>query len=193
MTLIRTLHDSSVDVTWQIDSTGVRFPWLILLFSIHACSINILQVDPPCDCSVPSNCVDKPLCNSAIDASNLLNINSYTNHDAYCLAYIFTYRDFEGGTLGLAWVAEPGSKWTMIMTLAFFRLKWVFAVGMFQCIFDQLWDWGQFKKHMLEMIGLCVCAHIWQSLRKVNVILLIKVLGIFWMFYLCTVRNFWFC
>ena len=126
MTLIRTIHDSSVDVTWQIDSidfllqtSGIKFPWLILLFSLHACIINILQVDPPCDCSVPSNCVDKPLCNSAIDASNLLNINSYTNHDAYCLAYIFTYRDFEGGTLGLAWVAEPGSKWTMIRTVAF--------------------------------------------------------------------------
>ena len=128
--VIRTICDSRVDVTWKIDSiyyslsrnSGIRFRWLILLFSIHASIINILQVDPPCDCSVPSNCVDKPLCNSAIDASNLLNINSYTNHDAYCLAYIFTYRDFEGGTLGLAWVAEPGSKWTMIMSLAYFRL-----------------------------------------------------------------------
>jgi len=35
---------------------------------------------------------------------------SFRKHDGYCLAYLFTYRDFEGGTLGLAWVAEPGSE-----------------------------------------------------------------------------------
>ncbi|XP_067940060.1 disintegrin and metalloproteinase domain-containing protein 10-like [Watersipora subatra] len=49
-----------------------------------------------------------PFCSPNIDSSNLLNLNSYRNHDAYCLAYVFTYRDFDGGTLGLAWVAEPG-------------------------------------------------------------------------------------
>lgn len=25
------------------------------------------------------------------------------DYDAFCLAYMFTYRDFEMGTLGLAW------------------------------------------------------------------------------------------
>ena len=25
----------------------------------------------------------------------------------YCLAYVFTMRDFENGVLGLAWVAQP--------------------------------------------------------------------------------------
>ena len=52
----------------------------------------------------------RPFCQRNIDASNLLNLNSYQNHDLYCLAYLFTYRDFNGGTLGLAWVAEPGSE-----------------------------------------------------------------------------------
>ena len=28
------------------------------------------------------------------------------NHEDFCLAYVFTYRDFTGGTLGLAWVAS---------------------------------------------------------------------------------------
>ena len=28
------------------------------------------------------------------------------NYDAFCLAYMFTYRDFEGGTLGLAWTGD---------------------------------------------------------------------------------------
>lgn len=32
----------------------------------------------------------------------------YTEEDynAFCLAYMFTYRDFEGGTLGLAWTGD---------------------------------------------------------------------------------------
>lgn len=62
-----------------------------------------------CDCST-GECRVNPFCSPNIDASNLLNLNSYTNHNSYCLAYVFTYRDFDGGTLGLAWVAESGSK-----------------------------------------------------------------------------------
>lgn len=38
--------------------------------------------------------------------SNFLNIHSLGNHEDFCLAYVFTYRDFTGGTLGLAWVAS---------------------------------------------------------------------------------------
>ncbi|KAG1654923.1 Disintegrin and metalloproteinase domain-containing protein 10 [Nymphon striatum] len=48
-------------------------------------------------------------CARNIDVSNFLNLNSHANHSAFCLAYVFTYRDFTGGTLGLAWVATPGS------------------------------------------------------------------------------------
>lgn len=38
-------------------------------------------------------------------------INSYflfteEDYDAFCLAYMFTYRDFEMGTLGLAWTGD---------------------------------------------------------------------------------------
>ncbi|XP_067133544.1 disintegrin and metalloproteinase domain-containing protein 10 isoform X2 [Centruroides vittatus] len=47
-----------------------------------------------------------PFCSPNIDVSNFLNLNSQFNHDDFCLAYIFTYRDFSGGTLGLAWVAS---------------------------------------------------------------------------------------
>ena len=32
---------------------------------------------------------------------------SEIDHSAYCLALLFTYRDFSDGALGLAWVAEP--------------------------------------------------------------------------------------
>lgn len=66
-----------------------------------------------CDCTT-GECFTNPFCSTAIDASNLLNLNSYKDHNAYCLAYLFTYRDFDGGTLGLAWVAEPGSKFCLL-------------------------------------------------------------------------------
>ena len=35
-----------------------------------------------------------------------MNIVSEENYDQFCLAYMFTYRDFEGGTLGLAWTGD---------------------------------------------------------------------------------------
>lgn len=45
-------------------------------------------------------------CIENIDVSNFLNLHSLVNHQHFCLAYVFTYRDFTGGTLGLAWVAS---------------------------------------------------------------------------------------
>ncbi|VEL14624.1 unnamed protein product [Protopolystoma xenopodis] len=55
-----------------------------------------------------ASAVDNPFCAANIDVTNFLNLNSHLSHDDFCLAYVFTYRDFTGGTLGLAWVAEPG-------------------------------------------------------------------------------------
>lgn len=48
-----------------------------------------------------------PYCDENVDVSNFLNLNSQRNHSDFCLAYVLTYRDFVGGTLGLAWVATP--------------------------------------------------------------------------------------
>jgi hypothetical protein len=39
-------------------------------------------------------------------SKNNLFCFSEENYDAFCLAYMFTYRDFEGGTLGLAWTGD---------------------------------------------------------------------------------------
>uniref|UniRef100_A0A1I8EV72 ADAM10 endopeptidase n=1 Tax=Wuchereria bancrofti TaxID=6293 RepID=A0A1I8EV72_WUCBA len=64
----------------------------------------------------PSTCKDgkpkgvsqeNPFCEENVDVSNYLNLNSRKNHSDFCLAYAFTFRDFVGGTLGLAWVASP--------------------------------------------------------------------------------------
>ncbi|OQV18341.1 Disintegrin and metalloproteinase domain-containing protein 10 [Hypsibius exemplaris] len=47
-----------------------------------------------------------PFCQKYLDVSNLLTYNSMVDHSGFCLAFLFTYRDFAGGTLGLAWVAS---------------------------------------------------------------------------------------
>ncbi|XP_067056132.1 disintegrin and metalloproteinase domain-containing protein 10-like [Acropora muricata] len=42
-----------------------------------------------------------------IDSTQYLLKWSEMDHDEYCMAMLFTYRDFERGVLGLAWVATP--------------------------------------------------------------------------------------
>ena len=36
------------------------------------------------------------------------------DHDQYCLAVLFTYRDFDSGVLGLAWVASVDGKSSVV-------------------------------------------------------------------------------
>ncbi|XP_060840865.1 disintegrin and metalloproteinase domain-containing protein 10 isoform X1 [Rhopalosiphum padi] len=60
--------------------------------------------DEPCDHKWSGE--QNPFCMENIDVSNFLNLHSLGNHEDFCLAYVFTYRDFTGGTLGLAWVAS---------------------------------------------------------------------------------------
>lgn len=45
-----------------------------------------------------------------IGVEKFLELNSEQNHDDYCLAYVFTDRDFDDGVLGLAWVGAPSGK-----------------------------------------------------------------------------------
>ncbi|KAK0059152.1 disintegrin and metalloproteinase domain-containing protein 10, partial [Biomphalaria pfeifferi] len=53
---------------------------------------------------------DSRYCSDNLDVSNFLDLTSIENHDSFCLVHTFTYRDFDGGTLGLAWVATPESR-----------------------------------------------------------------------------------
>ena len=69
--------------------------------------ILIFQIMTEADCR---NETYEPFCRANIDVSNFLNMNSLLNHDLFCLAYLFTYRDFSQGTLGLAWVGSASSK-----------------------------------------------------------------------------------
>ncbi|XP_053672459.1 disintegrin and metalloproteinase domain-containing protein 10 [Anopheles nili] len=65
-----------------------------------------LKIDDDSSCGENHQEDTNPLCLENIDVSNFLNLHSLGNHEAFCLAYVFTYRDFTGGTLGLAWVAS---------------------------------------------------------------------------------------
>lgn len=49
---------------------------------------------------------------SNIGVEKFLELNSEQNHDDYCLAYVFTDRDFDDGVLGLAWVGAPSGLYT---------------------------------------------------------------------------------
>lgn len=42
-----------------------------------------------------------------IGVEKFLELNSEQDHNDYCLAYVFTDRDFDDGVLGLAWVGAP--------------------------------------------------------------------------------------
>ena len=46
------------------------------------------------------------LTDGVIGVKDFLDRWSEYNHDQYCLAILFTYRDFDSGVLGLAWVAS---------------------------------------------------------------------------------------
>lgn len=42
-------------------------------------------------------------------ATYLQTFSQDEDFDEYCLAYIYTYRDFDGGTLGLAWTGDTAT------------------------------------------------------------------------------------
>ena len=44
--------------------------------------------------------------NGHYSVEKFLDLHSSDNYDGYCLSYMFTDRDFDGGVLGLAWVAS---------------------------------------------------------------------------------------
>lgn len=49
------------------------------------------------------------LCDPNLSLDTLLDSFSYINHENYCLSYLLTFRNFPGGSLGLAWTAAGDS------------------------------------------------------------------------------------
>lgn len=70
----------------------------------------MFQIDDDLPCRPHNLGESNPFCMENIDVSNFLNLHSLGNHEDFCLAYVFTYRDFTGGTLGLAWVASASGE-----------------------------------------------------------------------------------
>ncbi|XP_022312622.1 disintegrin and metalloproteinase domain-containing protein 10-like isoform X2 [Crassostrea virginica] len=88
------------------DSTLLTSCFVRMNFRIQRTTI---MTDESLQCTPDLRTTALNFCNPNIDVSNFLNLNSMKNHDEFCLAYVFTYRDFSGGTLGLAWVGSPSS------------------------------------------------------------------------------------
>lgn len=67
------------------------------------------QLSPSSQINTTSDERDKsnPFRFANIGVEKFLELNSEQNHDDYCLAYVFTDRDFDDGVLGLAWVGAP--------------------------------------------------------------------------------------
>jgi len=83
-----------------------------MLYTSHGkcreCVFFAVQINTSADCNRSDS--QNPFCKRNVDVSNFLNLNSLSDHHIYCLAYVFTYRDFSQGTLGLAWVGSSLSK-----------------------------------------------------------------------------------
>ncbi|KAM7152609.1 disintegrin and metalloproteinase domain-containing protein 10 [Macrochelys suwanniensis] len=88
-------HVKAIDTIYQsTDFTGIRN----ISFMVKRIRINTTV-----DERDPSN----PFRFPNIGVEKFLELNSEQNHDDYCLAYVFTDRDFDDGVLGLAWVGAP--------------------------------------------------------------------------------------
>ncbi|XP_035992257.1 disintegrin and metalloproteinase domain-containing protein 10 [Fundulus heteroclitus] len=90
-----TSHVKAVDTIYKAtDFVGLRN----IGFMVKRIKINVTD-----DAKNPTN----PFRFPNIGVERFLDLNSEQNHDEYCLAYIFTDRDFDDGVLGLAWVGSP--------------------------------------------------------------------------------------
>ena len=68
----------------------------------------------------PSETDNSPYAQEYIGVEKFLDIISLeptSTVDRFCLSHVFTYRDFEDGVLGLAWVAEPGNSYEFVSDL----------------------------------------------------------------------------
>uniref|UniRef100_A0A8C6PVL4 Disintegrin and metalloproteinase domain-containing protein 10 n=1 Tax=Nothobranchius furzeri TaxID=105023 RepID=A0A8C6PVL4_NOTFU len=88
-------HVKAIDAIYQgTDFTGIRN----ISFMVKRIRINTTNDEK--DRSNPFRFAN-------IGVEKFLELNSEQNHDDYCLAYVFTDRDFDDGVLGLAWVGAP--------------------------------------------------------------------------------------
>nr|CAG4646879.1 EOG090X02I4 [Megafenestra aurita] len=95
-------HVKAVNAIYMETKFDGKFPHRMTRFEVQRIKIDDYEA-----CEPNYNGEENKFCLPNIDVSNFLNLHSQGNHEDFCLAYVFTYRDFTGGTLGLAWVASP--------------------------------------------------------------------------------------
>lgn len=95
-------HVKAVNAIYMDTKFDGRFPHRMTRFEVQRIKIDDYEA---CEQNYVGE--ENKFCLPNIDVSNFLNLHSQGNHEDFCLAYVFTYRDFTGGTLGLAWVASP--------------------------------------------------------------------------------------
>jgi len=92
--------------------------------------------------------------------SNFLDLHSRTNYDDFCLSYTFTYRDFSGGVVGLAWVASPDTSGKYRKNFQEFQIirgvhehisvnlfKWILSRGCWWDLWEVCWIfWFHFQE-----------------------------------------------
>ncbi|KAK2193932.1 hypothetical protein NP493_4g01002 [Ridgeia piscesae] len=102
ITSLLSSHVSGIKTIYE----GTMFEYNTLSYKPVSFVVHRMQVNNTAKvCS--GNADDPRFCEQHIDVSNFLNLHSLTDHHDFCLAFVFTYRDFTGGTLGLAWVGSP--------------------------------------------------------------------------------------
>lgn len=94
-------HVTAVNYIYRDTKFDGRFEHRDIKFEVQR-----IKIDDDAPCMPDYHGERNPFCMENIDVSNFLNLHSLGNHEDFCLAYVFTYRDFTGGTLGLAWVAS---------------------------------------------------------------------------------------
>lgn len=87
---------------WALSTTTISV-FLRSCFSSVIVQLSFIQINTTSDEREKSN----PFRFPNIGVEKFLELNSEQNHDDYCLAYVFTDRDFDDGVLGLAWVGAP--------------------------------------------------------------------------------------
>lgn len=83
----------------------------VSLLSRSSCIIvqlSFIQINTTEEARNPTN----PFRFANIGVEKFLELNSEQNHDDYCLAYVFSDRDFDDGVLGLAWVGAPTGRYS---------------------------------------------------------------------------------
>ncbi|XP_064456183.1 disintegrin and metalloproteinase domain-containing protein 10-like isoform X2 [Ornithodoros turicata] len=99
---ITTTLANHVDAITRIYSNTNFGGVLGISFKVHALIINSTK---SCEGSVKDS---NPFCDDTLDANLMLERFSRQNHNQFCLAFLWSFRDFSQGTLGLAYVGSAG-------------------------------------------------------------------------------------